>query len=497
MIAALFLSVLPVPAPALVAHAPFAQEATDAEVDKKIAEAGTDIAKLLELATAYTTATKDDAAKKVYKKIVELDPNHEAAHKALRHHLYDNKWFESYAELSKYRREETANMKAKGLAKWREQWVPEGDVPYLNMGWTKEADGKWTNPIEAEQAKQVETWKAAGYMYRADDSSWVAPDDQDKWRQIQWKCGNDWLDMAKADAYHAQLPNWWRLTGDRWVTWTTCTWDQGNKMRAWVEPIYPELTRLFGAKPAKSPHFLMLNSLEQYNKFAAGDQAAQIPQSETEGFSSLHHACFADILFDPTTTPPQFMGCGVGYWVNDGWAPFSTRFAAGLSYAEAIDPSWLAVSEVVAAIGGGGGQPNPGAFWAEKKIPRWLHYGGASYVERYAKANFGDGGNPWQMREDSFKALKAGGGLRKLEDIFAFNLDINDIEGSSRLIQEAGVVVSFLMDGADSDKKLRECHDAFKAAVMGGKKEDVAEAVDKLQKELLKNDKDIKKFADL
>ena len=136
MIAALFLSVLPAPAPALVARAPFAQEANDAEVDKKIAEAGTDIAKLLELATSYTTASNDDAAKKVYKKIVALDPNHEAAHKALRHHNYDNKWFESYAELSKYRREETANMKAKGLAKWREQWVPEGDVPYLNMGWT-------------------------------------------------------------------------------------------------------------------------------------------------------------------------------------------------------------------------------------------------------------------------------------------------------------------------------------------------------------------------
>src|SRR5262245_32134552 len=209
MIAAFLLSVLPLPAsPTALASVRFqdAKETADAEVDAKLTEAGTDIAKLLELAKSFSTAGKDDAAKKTYKKIVELDPKHEEAHKALRHHFYDNKWFESYAELSKYRREETAKMKDKGLARWKDQGVPEVDVPYLNMGWTKdEKSGKWSNPVEVEHEKQVADFMSKGFQYRKDDSSWIAPADFEHWKKIEWKCGEDWLDQAKADACQSQI----------------------------------------------------------------------------------------------------------------------------------------------------------------------------------------------------------------------------------------------------------------------------------------------------
>ena len=105
MIASLLLSFVTIslPAPTPVVH--WFQE--DAEVDGQLAAAGKDTAKLMELAASLKTAGKEDAAKKVLKKVIEIDPNHEAARKELRHHNYDGKWFESYAELSKYRREET------------------------------------------------------------------------------------------------------------------------------------------------------------------------------------------------------------------------------------------------------------------------------------------------------------------------------------------------------------------------------------------------------
>src|SRR5262245_52821610 len=173
MIVALFLSLFPAPAFPAPSSAPIVQEAQDAEVDAKIAEAGNDVTKLMDLAGTFSTAGKDDAAKKVYKKVISIDPMHEAAHKALRHNFYDGKWFESYSELSKYRREETANMKAKGLARYKDQWVPEGDVPYLNMGWTKTDSGTWENPVEVARNKQVEEWKSKGYIYRPDDCTWV------------------------------------------------------------------------------------------------------------------------------------------------------------------------------------------------------------------------------------------------------------------------------------------------------------------------------------
>lgn len=506
MIVAFLLSVLPSPAVSCAPTVALLQEAGDAEVDAKIAAAGNDVAKLLEVAKAFSAESKDDAAKKAYKKIVEVDPKHEEAHKALRHHFYDNKWFESYAELSKYRREETSKMKEKGLVRYKDEWVPEGDLPYLNMGWTKDAKGKYVNPVEVARAKQIEEWKAAGYEYRVDDSSWIAPADKAQWAAGLWKCGDQWLDMAKADEFHSQINQPWQKEGEHFICWATCDWDGANRATWYADQTYPDLVRLFGLQPAKKPMFVVLNSLDQYNQ-AAGGQPPLLPESE--GFSSVRGGYFADLFFDPTVlppNPPQYLGCGVTYWDRKDaklkmWGPPWSRWAAAQSFVDAIDPSWLAISEQVAAATSGGTPPNPGAFWAEKKIPRWMRYGAAAYAERFGKIpDPGDGGNPWELREFAFGELKKAGTLHKLEDVFAFGIDLNDLENSERLYQETGLVVSFLLDGADGDKKLREKHAAFKAALKSEDKDKakkLADAIEGLQKELIKNEKDIKKFAGL
>jgi hypothetical protein len=123
-------------------------------LDAKIAAAGKDVAKLLELLRPSSGGPQQDSADKVYKEVIEIDPNNETARKALRHQQYDGKWFESFAELAKYKRDEAAKMKAKGLARFKDGWVPEADVPYLKMGWTKDAQGAWSDPLAAERAKE-------------------------------------------------------------------------------------------------------------------------------------------------------------------------------------------------------------------------------------------------------------------------------------------------------------------------------------------------------
>ena len=154
------------------------------------------------------------------------------------------------------------------------------------------------------------------------------------------------------------------------------------------------------------------------------------------------------------------------------------------------------ISEAVAASAGGGGQPTFENFWKEKKIPRWLRYGASSYCDRFSKdPEVAQGGNPWAHRDFAFSQLKEAGGMRKVEDIFAFVLDPNE-PTAPRLYQEAGLLVSFLLDGTDS-KKLKEKHEAFKAALHSGGAKEVSKAVEDLQKELAKNEKEIKKFADL
>lgn len=470
----------------------------DAEIDAKIAAAGRDVSKLLELA-ASLNAAQPDAATKVYKRVLELDSSNEAAHKGLRHQLYDKKWFESFAELSKYKREEAARMKEKGLARFKDDWVPEADLPFLSMGWTQSRNGSWQNPVEVARAKQYADFEAQGFRFRADDSSWVAPDDFPKWEAIQWKCGDAWVDMAKADEFHSKPEKAWKLAGEHFDLETTIDWEGANIARWHAEKAYPELVRLFGVEPRTRPHFVVVNGLAQYNQVAGNNPL--LP--EFEGYSSLHGAYFADLFFDANAKPPQFLGCGVSYWARkdpkDGsWGTLWARWAAAQSFVEAIDPSWGAVGERIA---GGGAMEDAAfiaSFWAEKRVPKWLRYGAASYVERYMRdPEVAEGTDPWGIRTFAFGAVKKAGGLRKLDDVFAFALNINDVPGSTRLYDEAGVVVSYLLDGTNGDKGLAEKHQAFKSALASGKAADAKAASTALQAELLKHDADVRKFAGL
>ena len=472
----------------------------DPAVVQKITEAGTDVAKLVELAAAFEKEGKDDAVRKVYTKVLEIDPNHEAAHKALRHHNYDGKWFTSYAELSKYRREEAKRMKdEKGLVRFNDQWVPEADLPYLRMQWVKGEDGTWMNPNEVERQKQMAEFKSKSYEFRGDDNSWIAPEDKDKWVQNLWKCGEEWLPMDQANAYHSQMGQWWQLAGEHFIVWTTCEWEGGNWARWYGDLIYPELVRIFGVEPKQKPHFVVLNSFAQYNE-AAGGNPPVLPDSE--GFSSLHHSYFADMFFNVGASgAPEYLGCGVGFWDRKDeklgvWGPYSLRFAAAQSFVDAIDPSFLAISEAISA-GASGGQATPGAFWTEKKVPRWLRYGAASYVERYLKdPEAQEGTNPWRLRDFAFSDLSKRGGLRKVEEVIAFPLNLEDIDASTKLYFEAGLLVSYMLDGDPKETaKLREKHEAFKAALKSGK--DVPKAVDELQQELVKSENEIRKYAGL
>src|SRR5689334_10049461 len=146
-------------------------------------------------------------------------------------------------------------------------------------------------------------------------------------------------------------------------------------------------TTLFRS-PKHKPYFVVLNSLAQYNQ-AAGGQPPVF--QESEGFSSLHGAYFADQTIDGSQKPPQYAGTGVSFWDRKDaklkeWGPYWLRWAAGQSFVDAIDPSWSFIGDVILSASGGGPRPEAPEFWNEKKIPRWLRYGAASYVERYMKS---------------------------------------------------------------------------------------------------------------
>jgi hypothetical protein len=390
-------------------------------------------------------------------------------------------------------------MKLKGLVRFKEDWVAEADLPFLNMGWVRDTKGAWAHPAEIAALQDEEKKKADGFRFRADDNSWIAPADDAKWAALLWKCGDEWVDLEKANAYHSSLEHTWELAGDHFIVSTTCDWEAGNLARWHAEKAYVELVRLLGVEPRSKLSFVVLKNLEQYNQ-ASGNQPI-FPESE--GFSSLHGAYFSDALFDTTAKPPRFLGCGVSYWDRKDeklarWGPLWARFAAAQSFIDAVDPSWAAVGEWVANAGKLDGAKFAASFWAEKKLPRWLRYGAASYVERYMKDPLAaEGTDPWTLRAFAFDELKKAGKLSKLDDIIEFKLDLNDVQRSTKLYEEAGLLVSFLLDGAPNDKELAKDLKDFQVAFKSGEKAAVSAAVTALQKALAKHERDIKKFAGL
>jgi len=489
-------------APALPPLLVFAQDEEVDEVGQKIAAAGDDVAKLTELAAALTEEGDKKAARKVHAKIVELDPDNEASHKALRHHNYDGKWFKSYAELSKYRREEAKRMlEEHGKVRFNDEWVPQEDLPYLRMNWIK-LDGEWVSQAKLDREKDVAQKEADGWKQQP-DLVWLSPDEQPKhFDEHLWKCGEEWLIGDAVDEYHGEIGQWWTVPGEHFVMYTTNDWEDGTWIRWWADQIYPDLVRAYGIVPEGKPVFFVLKTIAQYNDFAAGNQGAGRPPSEIDGFSSLHYSFFAESNFQATigadgTPTPEYLGAGVAYWDSEDpavgpWGQYAVRHAAAHSFAEAIDPSWNAISQIVSNPGA---QPSTSGFWGEKQIPKWMRYGVAAYCERYLEANrAGLEGDPWQLRNWAIGDLVSKDDqIDELEMIFAFNLDLNDIEGSGRMIQEAGLLCAFMLDGECGP--VAAAHGKFKQTLKAGK--GTEEAVTELQTAISENEDALRSWAGL
>jgi hypothetical protein len=314
-----------------------------------------------------------------------------------------------------------------------------------------------------------------------------------------YRVEDEWFTKEEADAYHADVANPWQYIGEHFVCRSTLPVEWTSWARWHADQTYDDLVRIYGVEPEEKPIFGVLNSLAQYNNFAAGDQAAQRQPTESTGFSSLHYAHIADIWFDIVNAgsdnpSAEYVGGGIAFWdVNDpamkDWGPYAVRHAAALSYAENIDRAWEIVSQF---LGGGGGGGAPASIWDGKKLPPWLVYGAACYVERYYedKENTED---PWGKRRWAIAQVTKDGEPHSLESIFQLPLDINDIAGSTRYILESGLLVSFIMDGGC--EPVRAKHEAFRTAFLAG--EDPKPALAELQQAVLDNEDAFRAFAGL
>jgi hypothetical protein len=123
----------------------------------------------------------------------------------------------------------------------------------------------------------------------------------------------------------------------------------------------------------------------------------------------------------------------------------------------------------------------------------WFRYGAAAYAERYLpNTTVAAGGNPNESREWSVTNITNKGGLDPLDRIFKFEIDV-DNPNSPKLINEAGLMVAFALDGkcVEVQAKLGALKDAIK------NNKEIPKAAQALAEEIKKNEAKLRAFAAL
>ncbi|HEV8267811.1 MAG TPA: hypothetical protein VGR00_06250, partial [Thermoanaerobaculia bacterium] len=458
----------------------------DSEFEQKKKAAGDDVAKLWDLYQWCKGKGLEKEGRSTLRQILKIDRDHKEANEALGNVFFDGKWFPSQKKADEFKKEkEKKEAKAKGLVQYKGEWVPKDDVPFLEKGLVKNESGEWVD-AEAER-KRAEGWVKQ-------DFTWISPEEKPHLEKGEWKCGDEWMSLADANAFHADPEHGWRIPGDHFTLLTTCDREVATqKVQKNLEFAWEDLARIYGKTPAAPVNVLIFRDQAQYEAYAAGNPEGGVPGTESHGLSSVHYAFFADQGVD--LEKEEFCPMGVSYWdasteAGNHWGVHSVRHALGQSFGDAIDPSPKAVAKIRSS-----GDPDPKGFWAEKKVPAWFRWGAASYAERYfIDTLVAAGGNSRWAREWSVSNIVGRGGLRPLDEIFRCNVTNEGGQDSQKLINEVGLVMAFVVDGGCAPVQAK--YKTLMEAIRDGKeKSEITLASNALQAEVAKHDAELRKFA--
>jgi len=494
MISALILvPTLFTPAPCIAPRPAPTPVQADAAYEERRTSAGENPEKLWELAIWCESTERDKEARSVLRKLLKLEPRHRRAHEKLGHIEYEGEWFSTRKKLAVHiAGEEQRQAKADGLVRYKGAWVSPGDIPFLKRGLVRDDLGFWLT-------KEEYSWSSRGYVRQ--DLRWIPSEEIPQIEAGLWKCGDDWLDLEAANRFHSDVDHMWRIPGEHLVARTTC--DRGVALRAIreMEAACGDLARIYGQSPSSPIEITVLRDAEQYDRFARGNAGSTVPKTDLTGLAALHHAFFAEGWLDPDAG--EYEGMGAAYWddsteIKARYGICAVRHAVGLSFAEALDPSPNAVERARRKASRARGKAAiVDASWAEgfrseKRIPRWFRYGAASYVERYYHDDHVGADDAWWTRKWSIGDIDGGFGLDSLKTIFEFDLERAG-DKSTHLLNEAGLLVAFVLDGDCRPVKRR--HGSLVETIRQG--QDPRSAFQALAKAIAKADDELLEFAGL
>lgn len=433
--------------------------ADNAEFHQKLATAEGSLDALWALHVWCTGQQLGHQSVSVLRRILRLEPDHKAARAALGHRWSSVQWFTSQAALDRFTAsQEPGAAAARGWVEYQGLWMHPSERANLSKGLVKDQEtGEWLT--SAERKRLANGWKRQ-------DLDWIPPDQTDRIDQGLWRVDGEWVDLTVADRRRANIGSMWHIPGARVRLHATTDRAVALKARGHMELAIEDMRKVFGAAPALPLDVTLLRIEEQFDRFAFGEPDGRRPPSHIARLHLVHNAFFAESWFPQAGGKPSYAGMGVGLWdadypSGDAYGVHSARIAVGLSYVDALDPSPKATKA----------WPKDDYFTefeAEKQLPAWLRWGAAVYAERfYEDTTVPPGGDRWWTRRWSIENMDLLGGLRPLDQVFAFQLDPDNQDDARRLLIEVGLLVAFLVDGECAP--VAAAHAELKKALIAGR----------------------------
>ena len=415
----------------------------DAKFEEQWVAAGGRAADLWQLHEWCASTQRVAQDERVLRRLLRLEPDHERTRAALGQFGVPGQWFPSRAAFERFQRSQQADIaKAEGLVLQGTRWIHRDERARAVEGAEKDfATGQWLSALELRHLR--EGWARQ-------DLEWIEPADAPHADTGLWRVGDEWIDLATADRRHAALDSMWLVPSREVLLHATTERAVALRALEHMGRALEDLHKVFGAEPALPLEVCLLRDEEQYDRFAFGDPDGRRAATETARLHLVESAYFAESWFVRARGKSVFRGMGVTYWDpvapnGDAYGVHAARLAVGLSYVEALDPSPKAVKKALSA---GAGDDYHASYAAEKLLPAWLRWGGAVYAQRFFQdANVGPDGDAWWARTWSLDNLKQRGGLRPLTEVLAFHVDPDNRDDALKLLLEAGVLVSFVVDG--------------------------------------------------
>ncbi|MCA9002203.1 MAG: hypothetical protein KDB61_09780, partial [Planctomycetes bacterium] len=461
---------------------------------EQVQACGQSVADLWALHLRYESEGNLPASWGVLQNIVRIEPKHGSARRILGHVQHGDRWFRSQASLDHYLwTQDEATAQAKGHVLHKGVWMHPDERAIANKVCTKDPEtNQWLTKDQEERLAQ-------GWVRQ--DLNWIEPEQAVKVDAGLWRVDGEWVSLAEANRRHAQIDHMWVIPGAE--IWVHTSADRGVALTALQHMTRAlwDMRRVLGVEPVLPLQVAILRDQDQYDRFAFGAVDGRRRAFHAGRTQVIHHGYFAESRFVREDGERIFGGMGVGYWEAQSqygslYGVHSARLAAGLAYVEGIDPSPKAIRKATGPKGID--EEYYPRYRSEKRLPEWLRYGAAVFAERYFYDKSVEESeqtvpppDPWWARKWSLENLASRGKLRSLDELFQFPLNPEDPHDGQTLLIEAGLLVSFMLDG--DCEPVKQAHQEFRQALVEGRTKPSHIAA--LEKALRDNEAALRKYA--